>query len=73
MKDRLQIADVPDIMFIFLGITVGAYTAFAAYTGSVYARSRWSGRVIERREEPWRFWTTIGCYAALALALVTIF
>jgi hypothetical protein len=60
-------------MFIFLGIAVGIYTAYAASTGSVYARSRWSGRVIVREESPWLFWTAIASYAALAVALVTIF
>ena len=60
-------------MFIFLGIAIGMYTAFAACTGSVYARSGVGARVIVREETPWHFWSVIVCYVLLAIALVTVF
>jgi hypothetical protein len=61
-------------MFAFLGVIVGLYTTFAAFAGKVYARSRFvGGGMIERDESPVYFWTVIACYAALAIALVTVF
>jgi hypothetical protein len=61
-------------MFMFLGIAVGMYTAYASWTGTVYARSRFSGsRAIVRDESPVYFWTVIACYALLSVALMTVF
>ncbi len=60
-------------MFMFLGIVIGVYTAFAACAGSVYARHGPGGRMIVREESPRYFWVVIACYSALAIALVTIF
>ena len=60
-------------MFVFLGILVGLYTAYAACTGTVYARRGAGGGVIERAESPVYFWTVIACYAALAIAMITVF
>lgn len=60
-------------MFKALGILVAIYTAFAAAQGAVHAKHRAWGRTIRRREEPRYFWTVIGIYGVLALALVFVF
>jgi hypothetical protein len=60
-------------MFVFLGIAIGIYTIISAYTGNVWARSRFSGRMIVREDTPIYFWSVIACYALLAIALMTVF
>ncbi len=60
-------------MFTALGIVLGIYTAYAAARGEVYVKHRAWGRTVSRGEEPGYFWTCIGIYAGLALALVTVF
>lgn len=60
-------------MFDALGVLVGLYAAWGAYTGEVYAKSRAWGRTIRREDEPRYFWAVIGIYALLALALVLVF
>jgi hypothetical protein len=61
------------MFFKALGVLLGCYTAYAAWRGEVFARSRWSGRTIERAEEPRYFWVVIAIYAGLAVALLTVF
>jgi len=61
------------LLWDFLGALVGAYTAYAAFSGRVYARHRAWGRTIHRADEPRYFWLVIGCYALLAAALVLVF
>lgn len=56
-----------------LGLLVAAYTAYAAFSGRVYARHRAWGRTIQRDDGPRYFWLVIGCYALLAAALVLVF
>ncbi len=56
-----------------LGLVLAAYTAYAAWQGEVIAKSGPFARRIERSERPRYFWTVIGIYAALALALVLVF
>lgn len=60
-------------MFILLGVFVGAYTTYAAYTGSVYARRGAGGAMVLRDESPLNFWAIITCYALLSIALIAIF
>jgi hypothetical protein len=60
-------------LFDALGIFVGLYTARAAITGEVFAKSGPWGQTIYREERPAYFWTVIAIYAALAVALFTIF
>ena len=60
-------------MFKLLGVLLALYTAYAAWRGEVYARSRWWGRTIQRSEEPIYFWVVIGIYALLSLAVLTVF
>jgi hypothetical protein len=60
-------------LFKLIGMAVLLYTAYAAVSGRVYARSGPGGRVISRQRSPRYFWVVIAIYAALALALLTIF
>jgi hypothetical protein len=56
-----------------LGLLVGIYTAYAALTGSVYAKSGPGGRLVSREESPEYFWLVIAIYAGLSVALLTVF
>ena len=60
-------------MFKMLGLLVGLYTLYAAVRGEVYAKSGVWGKTISRTESPGYFWVVIVIYAALAVALATIF
>ncbi len=60
-------------LFKILGVFVGLYTLFAAIRGEVFARSRLWGRMVSKAESPVYFWVVIGIYAALSIALLTIF
>jgi cytochrome c biogenesis factor len=60
-------------MFKLLGVVVGVYTFAAALKGTVYARSGVWGRAISKHESPDRFWMVIAIYAALSVALLTVF
>lgn len=60
-------------MFKVLGVLVAIYTAHAAFRGAVFARSGAWGRSITRSESPRYSWVVISVYAALSVALVTIF
>lgn len=60
-------------MFKLLGALLAVYTAYAAYAGSVYAKSGPGGRHISRGESPTYFWVVISIYAGLSIALLTVF
>jgi len=60
-------------MFKVLGILLGAYTAWAAVSGSVYARHHAWGRSVLRHDQPRYFWVVITIYTALSLALLLWF
>ena len=59
--------------FRILGVLLACYVVQALMSGSVYARSRWWGRTLERASNPFGYWMAIVCYALLALALVFLF
>jgi hypothetical protein len=59
--------------FATLGVCLGIYTAYAAFSGTVYARSGPWGRSIHRAEEPWHYWSTIVVYGLLTSALLFYF
>lgn len=61
------------MFFDVLGTAVGAYTGYAAWRGSVVAKSGPFARTILRSERPGYFWAVITVYAGLALALIFIF
>lgn len=60
-------------MFKALGLLVALYTLYAVVKGEVHAKSGAWGKTVSRAESPEYFWVVIAIYAALALALVTIF
>jgi hypothetical protein len=60
-------------MFKFLGVLVLLYAAYAAVKGAVFAKSGASGRTVSRDESPRYFWAVIAVYAALGIALLTVF
>ena len=60
-------------MFKVLGALVVFYTAYAALRGEVFAKAGPSGRVVSRTGSPRYFWAVIGVYAALGIALLTVF
>ena len=60
-------------MFKFIGAALAVYVCYAIVHGSVYAKSGISGRNVLREESPRYFWVVIAIYAALSLALVTLF
>lgn len=59
-------------MFKILGTLVALYTAYAAVTGQVYAKSGPWGRTVSRMDTPAYFWVVIAIYAGLSVALITI-
>ena len=63
-------------MFKPLGALVALYALWAAIDGKVYAKQgglRTGWRVIARAEEPVYFWTVVGIYGALGIAMMTVF
>ena len=60
-------------MFKALGILVGLYAAYAAFSGEVYAKSGPGGRTISREDSPGYFWVVIAIYAGLSAALILVF
>lgn len=60
-------------MFKALGILLVAYTAFAVVRGEVYAKAGAGGRAVRRADSAAYFWTVVGVYGALAVALLTVF
>jgi hypothetical protein len=60
-------------MFKLFGGLVGLYTLAATLQGEVYAKSGVWGRTISKAREPRYFWAVIAIYAALSIALLTIF
>jgi len=60
-------------MFKSLGILVCLYTAYAAFSGEVYAKSGAWGRTVSRQDSPEYFWVVIFIYGCLGTALITIF
>lgn len=60
-------------MFTLLGALLAIYVLVAVMRGEVVAKRRHWGERIARDAEPHRFWTVIALYAALAVALATVF
>lgn len=60
-------------MFKTIGVVVALYTAVAAVQGRVFAKAGAWGRTVLRAETPGYFWTVIGIYAALSVALFFYF
>lgn len=60
-------------MFKVLGVLVALYTAYAAISGVVYAKSGPGGRTVSRQDSPEYFWVVIAIYAGLSIALLVVF
>lgn len=60
-------------MFKVLGVLVGLYAIYAAFSGRVYAKSGMGGRTVSRDESPEYFWIVIVIYAGLSAALLVYF
>lgn len=60
-------------MFDALGIVVALYTAYAAATGEIYAKSGLFGRTVSREQSPGYFWVVVAIYAGLSVALISFF
>lgn len=60
-------------MFVLLAIPLALYVLYAAATGAVWVRQGPGGRRVARAEEPGYFWTCLGVYAGLAIAMATVF
>ncbi len=52
---------------------MGLYAAYAALSGEVFAKSGVWGRTVTKAESPGYFWGVIAIYAALSVALLTLF
>ncbi len=60
-------------MFEPLGLLVGLYAAYAALRGEIYAKAGPGARRVSRDESPEYFWIVVAIYAALSVALLTVF
>ena len=61
------------MMFRLLGIAIALYTISAIIRGEVYAKDGPGGRTVSRLRSPEYFWTVIGTYVALSIALIVFF
>jgi hypothetical protein len=62
-----------DALFKILGVLLACYVIQALRTGAVYAKSRGWGRTYMRVDDPFGYWSAIGAYGMLSLALVFVF
>lgn len=60
-------------MFKLLGVLVGSYALYSAFRGEVIAKSGPWAETVTKAESPRYFWTVVGIYAALSVAMLTIF
>ena len=60
-------------MFRALGIVVLLYVCYALFQGKVYAKHRWSGKMVLRSESPGYFSAVISVYVLLGVALIFVF
>lgn len=59
--------------FVLLGVLLFLYVAACVLRGSVVVSWGPGARTFRREEHPRWFWTGVGIYALLALALVLVF
>jgi len=59
--------------FDLTGVLVALYVVASVVSGHVYVRHRAWGKRLHRADEPRQYWTGIGVYALLAVALITVF
>ncbi len=56
-------------MFKVLAMLMAAYVTRALVTRVVYAKAGIRGRTYHRNEQPFEYWSAIGAYTVLTLAL----
>jgi hypothetical protein len=57
-------------LFRVLGVLLGCYVAYGLATGAVYAKSGVFGRTFQRDADGLGYWSAIGAYALLSVALL---
>jgi len=57
-------------LFVLLGLLLATYIVQSLITGTVYAKSGIWGRVFDRRDDPWHYWSAIVCYSLLSVFLL---
>ncbi len=57
-----------DILQI-LSLLMALYGVYGMFTGEIYAKDGWSGRYIDKEEEPINFWSACICYIVMGLLL----
>jgi hypothetical protein len=62
-----------DVLFNILGVLLACYVVQALRTGAVYAKSRGWGRTFTRADDTFGYWSAVGAYGLLSLALVFVF
>lgn len=60
-------------MFAAIGVVVGVYAVYGAWSGQVFAKSGPWGRMVRRDESPGYFWSVVVTYGVLSAALVWVF
>lgn len=60
-------------VFKVLGVALACCVVVAVWQGRVYVKSGPAGHWVERDRTPAYFWTCVAIYAALAIALATVF
>lgn len=60
-------------LFDILGLVVGGYAVYGAFSGRIFAKSGPGGRIVSRAESPEYFWVVIAIYAALSITMLLLF
>lgn len=60
-------------LFKGIGVLVFIYTLYAVYTGEVFARDKWTGRMFRKADEPKYYWAVIVIYFGLSIACYFFF
>ena len=61
------------VLFKLLGVLLAGYVSQSLVTGAVYAKSGVWGRTFTRARDALGYWSAIGAYTLLAVALVFAF
>jgi len=61
------------LFFVLLGVLLAIYVVSCVLGGSVVVKAGLGRRTYQREAQPNMFWLSVGIYAALAIALMTIF
>lgn len=53
----------------FLGLGLAGYGVYGVLSGQVYAKDKWSGRYVFRREQPGYFYLVCACYVVVGVGI----